>query len=519
MSRTSAKGGSSGSIEPYGANPFYWQYKGEPVLLIGASGDDNPFQWAGAQFDQHFLDLMDKAPGDRLSASDPENGRKLLASHLDLLASLGGNWIRNAVFGRFRYEQNDPLCDRYPVDYQQVYEYRMVDGKYDLTRSNTAYYDRLRTFLDMTKERGIFVGLDLTDYEPWEFSPFTADLNINYAWAEVPELARMKKEMPWGSSPFWCVGPRENAVLTSFVLKRYETLLDLTLQYDHILYNLKNESCCPVEISDWWCDWLHAYAAKQGKRIQLTENRLLRPMRTYEAEYEALGYTRDGATNLQDMRLTEVSHSIVNHDRYDFVDIANTSLDSGQRFYDDVAWFRERVDEHKRRPVNFVKMYSTDLTGREKGGHDEAIARCYRAFFAGAAAVRLHRNGQNYGCSAGVGLSPLGQTHVKSLRMFADAVDIFNMTPRNDLLGARGEDEAYCLAEPGRQYAVYFPGLSGAGAVDLDLASAADKALNLKWLNTAEGKWQDAGPLPGGHPVRLAPPSPGLHWLAVLTAH
>ena len=31
-------------IQPYPANPFYWQYKGEPVLLLGGSVDDNLFQ-------------------------------------------------------------------------------------------------------------------------------------------------------------------------------------------------------------------------------------------------------------------------------------------------------------------------------------------------------------------------------------------------------------------------------------------------------------------------------------------
>jgi hypothetical protein len=30
-----------GSIEIYPENPFYWQYKNRPVLLIGGSVDDN----------------------------------------------------------------------------------------------------------------------------------------------------------------------------------------------------------------------------------------------------------------------------------------------------------------------------------------------------------------------------------------------------------------------------------------------------------------------------------------------
>ena len=31
-------------IQPYDQNPFYWQHKGRPVLLIGGSVEDNLFQ-------------------------------------------------------------------------------------------------------------------------------------------------------------------------------------------------------------------------------------------------------------------------------------------------------------------------------------------------------------------------------------------------------------------------------------------------------------------------------------------
>ncbi len=31
-------------IQPYPQNPFYWQYKGKPVLLLGGSVEDNLFQ-------------------------------------------------------------------------------------------------------------------------------------------------------------------------------------------------------------------------------------------------------------------------------------------------------------------------------------------------------------------------------------------------------------------------------------------------------------------------------------------
>ena len=31
-------------IQPYARNPYYWSWKGQPVLLLGGSVDDNLFQ-------------------------------------------------------------------------------------------------------------------------------------------------------------------------------------------------------------------------------------------------------------------------------------------------------------------------------------------------------------------------------------------------------------------------------------------------------------------------------------------
>ena len=48
-----------------------------PVLLLGGSGDDDLFQWAADEF------------GDRLP------------KHLDLLVSVGGNYVRNTMSSRY----------------------------------------------------------------------------------------------------------------------------------------------------------------------------------------------------------------------------------------------------------------------------------------------------------------------------------------------------------------------------------------------------------------------------------
>ncbi len=39
--------GDDGSIRPCSNNPWYWEYKGQPIMLIGASDRDNLWQWTG----------------------------------------------------------------------------------------------------------------------------------------------------------------------------------------------------------------------------------------------------------------------------------------------------------------------------------------------------------------------------------------------------------------------------------------------------------------------------------------
>jgi len=57
-------------IKPFSENPRYWEYKGQPVLLLGGSKNDNLFQIQN------------------------------LEEHLDELHAVGGNYIRNTMSSR-----------------------------------------------------------------------------------------------------------------------------------------------------------------------------------------------------------------------------------------------------------------------------------------------------------------------------------------------------------------------------------------------------------------------------------
>ncbi len=67
-------------------------------------------------------------------------------------------------------------------------------------------------------------------------------------------------------------------------------------------------------------------------------------------------------------------------------------------------------------------------------------------------------------------------------------MDVFTCEPHNDLLANREPNEAFCIAHPGREYAVFFP---RAAEVTLDV-TALDAAATLRWLHIVNSEWQPA---------------------------
>ncbi len=87
-----------GPIQAYRENPWYWEYKGKPLVLIGGSDNDNLFQWTGEK----------------------------LTEHLDLLVSVGGNYVRNTMSDR---------------DDGDVYAFKRIrERMYDLTKWDDLSY-------------------------------------------------------------------------------------------------------------------------------------------------------------------------------------------------------------------------------------------------------------------------------------------------------------------------------------------------------------------------------------------
>lgn len=135
------------AIQPSAENPWYWQYNGKTVLLLGGTKDDNLFQ------------IPD------------------LKNHLDELASAGGNFIRNT------------MSDRRDGGFE-VYPFRQLpNGKYDLNEWNDEYWRRFENMLQWTHERAIVVQIEVWDRfdysrNHWEVHPYNPKNNVNYTYEE-----------------------------------------------------------------------------------------------------------------------------------------------------------------------------------------------------------------------------------------------------------------------------------------------------------------------------------------------
>lgn len=449
-------------IRPLPENPYYWQYKGKPAMLIGGSWQDNLF-----------------------------NHPVRLDEHLDLLVSVGGNYVRNVMSHRntgnvFAWEQNE-------------------EGLFDLGRFNDEYWQRLETFLELTYQKDIIVQLEIwatwdlyEDHQSlggWSFHPFNPANNISYTADEsgLPIVADYPPQTHPTEHPFFRSVPQleNNERLLAFQEALVEKILSYTLRYPHVLYCMNNETGEPNEWGDYWADFIHKKAAEAGVSVEITDMRRNENIRSEDHVY-----------------------IFNNPERYTFLDISQNNAWSGlgQGHYDNLLYVRERIATHPR-PINNNKNY-----GAARHGEDESVARMARILFAGAASARFHRPHPYedpefmYAKSDfGLGLSPRAQKVIQSLRYVFDEVAFHRMQPHNNLLANREENEAYLLAEPGIQYAIYF---TGEGSVSLD-SGYGDSPLRYRWINIDEAEWSDSSTLEADEEPVFSTPGPG-QWIVVI---
>ncbi len=432
-------------IQPWPNNPRYWQYKGKPVLLLGGSQDDNLFQ------------IPD------------------LEKHLDAIQQAGGNYIRNTMSDR-----KDKGFEVYPF-------FRRPDGRYDLTRWNDEYWRRFETMLRGTARREIIVQIEVWDRfdysrDHWLAHPYNPKNNVNYTFAESGFAERYPDHPGANKQPFFFTTPtqRNNRVVLEYQQRFVDKMLSYTLQYDHVLYCIDNETSGEETWGAYWADSIRRRAAEAGKKVCITE-------------------MWDPWDLQHPMHLRTLDHP----ERYDFADVSQNNHKKGQEHWDNFQWARARLAA-KPRPLNTVKTYGAD-TGRY-GDTRDGLERFFRHVIGGAAAARFHRP------DSGLGLSPPAVAALRAARKLESLIPLWEVEPANHLLSQREANEAYLAARPGQAYALYF---TDGGQVGLDLRKAPGPFV-LRWIEISTGEFGPQQTLAGGSVARVAAPAPG-HWLAAIT--
>ncbi len=427
-------------IDIYKANPAYWQYNGKPVLLLGGSVDDNLFQISG------------------------------LKKHLDLLKSVGGNYVRCTMSGR---------------DKGNVWPFKKVKGKYDLNQWEVKYWKRFENFLKLTSERDIIVQIELWatfDYygDNWQRNPFNPKNNINYTakqtWLaeEIPSHPiRCENNFFWTVPKLrWLTPKGKNQQIVFDYQKRFiDKMLSCSLKYDNILYCMDNETSTRPKWGWYWSRHIKKKANEAGVKVHTTEmwdpHDLEHPFHAATFDYPEI---------------------------YSFIDVSQNNHQKNQAHWDNAQRQRKRIAD-KIRPLNNVKIYGIDtgLFGSTRNG----IERFWRNIFGGMASARFHRPG----------LGKKARTCIKSLRTLTDKMNVFTCKPHNDLLSERDDDEAYCFANPGKEYAVFF---TNGGEVKLDISALKGQA-TVQWLDIMKSEWKEAKQIKTKSELTLQCPAKG-YW-------
>jgi len=328
------------AIQPWAENPWYWQYKGEPVMLLGASSDDNLFQWSAEK----------------------------LIPHLDSMQSVGANYVRNTMSDR-----NDKNFELYPFK-------KLENGMYDLEQWNEDYWQRFEFFLNETAKRHIIVQIEVWDRfdytrNNWPPHPYNPKNNVNYSQEESGLDLEYPDHPGQNKQPFFFSTPnqRNNEVLLKFQQQFVGKMLSYSLKHDHILYCMDNETSGEEEWGAYWARYIREKAGEAGGKVNLTE-----------------------MWDAWDLKSDQHKRTFDHPELYNFCDVSQNNHQRDQAHWDNFQWVKDYISGHPR-PVNTVKTYGAD--GGTHGNTNNGIDGWWRHVTGGAASARFHRPPSGLGLS------------------------------------------------------------------------------------------------------------------------
>ncbi len=427
VSCASAPNAIRGPLRVGGANPRYFtDASGQPVYLTGA---------------HTWNSLVDMGPGDPPEKFD-------FTRYLDFLERHHHNFIRLWVWdsttwdSRANSEKGKNLVYNVaPLPWARTGPGLALDGKprFDLTKYDPAYFERLHSRVEAAGRRGIYVSVML--FEGWGLMHGNRRRGTSPSWA-------------WRSHPFHpknningidpskgkdgvtgdvhrLVHPRVTALQEAYIKRVVDTVNDL----DNVLYEVINEG--GEQAWDWW---------------------VVKTVRDYERtkrKQHPIGLTGHGAEGVASLRASEADWiSPGKKDGY------------GEN---PPAWDGSKVS-----------LLDTDHiwgTGGNVGWVWKSFVRGHNPIFMDPYDGTL------------IGLRDIQWEPVRlamgHARRFASRMNLAAATPHDALAST-----TYCLADPGREYLIYQPKANGTFWVDL-----AAGAYRYEWFDPKTGQTTDQGQL------------------------
>ena len=115
--------------------------------------------------------------------------------------------------------------------------------------------------------------LGASDPRRWQNHPYSPANNVNYTFDESGFARRYPEHPGANKQPFFFTTPgqRHNTVVLPYQERFVHRLLDASLQYDHVLYCVDNETKAEPEWGEYWARLIKRRAAEAGKTVMVTE--------------------------------------------------------------------------------------------------------------------------------------------------------------------------------------------------------------------------------------------------------
>lgn len=426
-----------GPLRVLASNPRYFtDGTGKAVYLAGSHN------WHNLQDNGHRL----REGPDPPTVFDYE-------AYLDLLSRHHHNFFRLWRWEAPKWTDEHPVV---MVKYCQPHPWvrsgpgAAADGKpkFDLTRFNPEYFDRLRKRIIAAGERGMYVAVQL--FEGWELQftdawlchPFNRRNNLQGVDADASGNG---KGTDFNTLQVTAMGRKVLALQEAYIRQVIDTVTDL----DNVLYEVCNEA--GGDSTDW-----QYYVIKYIKEYESTK-----------AKQHPVGMT---------VQYSRGTNAVVFNSPADWV--SPNPGDARESYREDPS------GEYRGKVI----VNDTDHLWGHTGGD---AAWVWKSFCRGLNVLFMEEllPSPTWQDSARQGM---GQT-----RQFSERINLAAMTPHDELSGTR-----YCLANPGREYLVFQAGNHGEFSVHL-AEGAGD--YSVEWFNVTQGATVPARPVRGGDKIFTTP--------------